>query len=121
MNSEQQGQVAVGSEFDELLDRCMGNLEFAERVLTKFQDRFGDQLEELESALAQEDAEQVALVAHRLKGESASVAALGLRDRAAEIERLGRANQVSHIPPCLQQLRAEWAAFAESLASLGFG
>ena len=121
MNLEQHGQMAANFEFDELLERCMGNLEFAERVLTKFQGRFDGQLEEMENALAQKDVEQVVLVAHRLKGESASVAASGLRDRAEEIERLGRGNRVADIPTSLQNLRSEWASFAESVASCGFG
>ena len=115
---EHEGQAASVFELDELVDRCMGNLEFVERVLTKFQQRFGEQLEELEQALAQEDAERVVLVAHRLKGESASVAATALRDRAGEIEKLGRAGQVSNIPHCLERLRAEWAQFAESVSTL---
>ena len=115
---EQEGRTSSAFELEELVERCMGNLEFVERVLTKFQQRFGEQLEELEQAVAQRDAERLVLVAHRLKGESASVAAAALRDRAGEIERLGRAGQVSNVPPCLQRLRAEWAEFAESVSTL---
>ncbi len=121
MNSEQHAQATARFEFEELLERCMGNLEFAERVLAKFQGRFSGQLDELESALADEDVEQIVLLAHRLKGESASVAASGLRDRAEEIEKLGRSHQVSEISSSLQQLRSEWDSFAESVASFSFG
>jgi len=96
----------------------MGNLEFVERVLTKFQQRFGENLDELEQALAREDTDQVVLVAHRLKGESASVAANALRDRAGEIEALGRAGRVSNIPDRLERLRGEWALFAESVSTI---
>ena len=96
----------------------MGNLEFVDRVLTKFQQRFGEHLDELEQAVAREDAEHVALVAHRLKGESASVAARALCDRAGEIESLGRAGRISNVPDCLQRLRGDWARFTESVSTL---
>ncbi len=118
MSIEQATQEVGAFEFDELFDRCMGNLEFMERVLSKFQQRFGENLEQLEKALDAQDREEIVRVAHRLKGESANVAAGGLHNRAAEIERLGRKGRVVDIPPCLAQLRAEWSQFAESVASL---
>jgi HPt (histidine-containing phosphotransfer) domain-containing protein len=118
MNAEQMEQVASPVDFDDLVDRCLGNLEFVERLLTKFHQRFGEQLEELEIASAEQDAERVALVAHRLRGESASIAAPGLSERAAEIERLGRANRVADVAGSLDALRAEWAAFTEFLSAL---
>lgn len=118
MNTEQLEQEAAPVDFDDLVDRCLGNLEFVERLLAKFHQRFGEQLEELESAAAEEDAERVALVAHRLRGESASIAAPGLSERAAEIERLGRANRIADAQRSLDALRADWAAFTEYLSSL---
>lgn len=118
MITQQDGQRASALDLDELVDRCMGNLEFVDRVLTKFQQRFGENLDELERALAQKDTERVVLIAHRLKGESASVAAGALRDRAGEIEALGRAGHISNIPDCLQRLRGDWALFSESVSTL---
>jgi len=118
MITQQPNYVASALDLDELVDRCMGNLEFVDRVLTKFQQRFGEHLDELEQAVAQDDAERVALLAHRLKGESASVAAGALRDRAGEIEALGRAGRIASIPDCLQRLRGDWARFTESVSTL---
>ena len=118
MSTEQAIREVSAFEFDELVERCLGNLEFVERVLGKFQHRFGENLEELERALEAEDRERIVRVAHRLKGESANMAARGLRDQAAEIEQLGRDGRVCEIRPCLAQLRAEWSLFAESVASL---
>jgi HPt (histidine-containing phosphotransfer) domain-containing protein len=118
MSTEQATEQVDAFEFDELVERCMGNLEFVERVLAKFQQRFGENLEELEKALEAYDPEGIVQVAHRLKGESANVAAGGLRDHAAEIERLGREGRVSDIPPCLAQLRTEWSHFTESVGLL---
>jgi Amt family ammonium transporter len=108
-------QVAI--DYDELLARCLGNIEFVDRILTKFQRRFGEQLEELEDAVARDDAARVVHVAHRLKGESACVAATRLRDCVSEVEILGRTDRLGDLPPCLEQLREEWAAVAESLSA----
>ncbi len=104
--------------FDELVERCMGNIEFAERVLSKFLESFNDVLSDLEAKLDSENPEEIARVAHRLKGASANVGAHGLRDQAAGIESLARAERTSEIRPCLEQLRTEWSRFVESASSL---
>ena len=104
-------------DFQELLDRCLGNLEFAERVLAKFQSRFDDDLVEIEQALDAKDADAVARVAHRLKGASATAAANGIRDQAAKIEDLARNHHVEEIPTRLQELRNECSRFAETVSS----
>jgi HPt (histidine-containing phosphotransfer) domain-containing protein len=105
-------------DFPELLERCLGNLEFAERVLAKFQSRFDDDLTELEKALDVQDTEAVARVAHRLKGASATAAANGICHQAAEIETLARNKSVEEIPNHLHMLRKECSRFSDSVSSL---
>jgi len=108
--------VETGAVFDvqELLDRCLGNVEFAERILEKFLSRFDTDLEEMEEAALSEDPEFIARVAHRLKGASAAAAAHGLQERTAEIEELAVRRCTSDIPERLRDLRNEWSRFAES-------
>ena len=118
MDRELAERESPALEFDELLARCMGNIEFAERVLAKFQQRFGAELAQLEQGLASQNAEQIACVAHRLKGASANVGAPGLQIQATEIEDLARARCVSEIPTSLDQLRSEWTRFVHSVSSL---
>jgi HPt (histidine-containing phosphotransfer) domain-containing protein len=103
--------------FQELLSRCLGNIEFAERLLTKFESRFDVDLEELEKAIDAEDVEAVASIAHRLKGASATAAADGIRQEAAEIEGLARSRHVGEIPTHLSDLRMECSRFSKSLSS----
>jgi len=103
---------------DELLARCMGNIEFAERVLTKFQQCFGEDLAQLEQELFSENVEEIARVAHRLKGASANAAAPALREQAADIEDLARARKITEIPPHLEQLQGAWSQFVEEAASI---
>jgi HPt (histidine-containing phosphotransfer) domain-containing protein len=104
---------------DELLARCMGNIDFASRVLAKFQDRFAEDLQELDQAVLAQDAAAAAHVAHRIKGAAANVAAVQLRERSAEIEQLGRAQRLSDIPAGVDQLRREWSRFVDHTSSLG--
>ena len=105
---------------DELVERCMGNLEFAERVLSKFLNRFDEELDELQHGVEAENAEEIARVAHRLKGASANVGAPGLRDRAAAVESLARTQSISgphsgcEIRVGMKQLREEWSRFVEA-------
>jgi HPt (histidine-containing phosphotransfer) domain-containing protein len=106
-------------DLQELLDRCMGSLEFAERILAKFQSRFDVDFAELEQAMEAQDSEAAARVAHRLKGASATAAAHGLRREAATIEQLARQQCLADIPARLQDLRHEWARFNESAAGIG--
>jgi HPt (histidine-containing phosphotransfer) domain-containing protein len=96
-----------------LVDRCMGNLEFAERILDRFQERAEQDLEELEKLIELRDAGQLARVAHRMKGSSANVAAEGLQRIAEQIEELGRSGRLAEVPAHLEQFRREWARCQE--------
>jgi len=118
MNQKLPDRETAVLDFEGLLERCMGNLEFAERILSKFQQRFGEELAELETELERDNAEGITRIAHRLNGESANVAAERLQASAAMIETLGRAERISEIPPCLEELRGEWSRFVDSLSSL---
>lgn len=104
---------------DDLLTRCLGNLEFAERVLSMFQERGDEDLAGLERAVAARDADEVAILAHRLKGASANASAPGLQARAAEIERAARNESFSEIPARLVDLRHEWREFTSAVSLLG--
>jgi two-component system sensor histidine kinase/response regulator len=117
MNREVAAQAATVLDTEDLMARCLGNLEFAERVLAMFQQRGNVDLAELEQAVAAEDIETVTRIAHRLKGASANVAAPGLRATAAEIEQAARQRSVEEIPAHLAEFRREWERFT-SAASL---
>lgn len=105
-------------DLDRLRNRCMGNIALLERVLDQFHKRLPEELEELERALEQRDSEQVARVAHRIKGTSANVSAEGLQRAAAEIEDLGRTGCVTDVPTRLERLRSEWARYLEHTSTL---
>ena len=105
-------------EFESLVDRCMGNLEFAERVLEMFQEQFPQQVAELERLLETEDVERLANVAHRMKGNSANVSAPGLHQIVAKIEDLCRADRVGEVSIHIDRLHHELARYLDRSAQL---
>jgi HPt (histidine-containing phosphotransfer) domain-containing protein len=109
--------AAAPLNFQQLLNRCLGNLALAERLLSNFEDRFGDDLSRLQEGLQTNNSQLVARVAHQLKGASANLAAAGLQRITAEIEGLGRADRLEEVDGLLDQLRGEWQRFTEFRAA----
>jgi HPt (histidine-containing phosphotransfer) domain-containing protein len=104
-------------DFKGLCDRCMGNLDLLQRVLDKFDKRIPEELVELERVLELEDAAKIALVAHRIKGNSSNVSATGLWKAAGEIEDLGRAGRVADIHAHVKDLREHWRRYVDRRGS----
>jgi HPt (histidine-containing phosphotransfer) domain-containing protein len=100
-------------DLDELLNRCMGNIDLAQRVLEKFHQRIPEELAELQNALELGDAERLARIAHRVRGSSATVSAERLAQAVAEIEDASRAGRVTDVPVCMERLRDEWRKLVE--------
>lgn len=100
-------------DFDELVDRCLGNLDFVDRVLTRFQTQFDGDFKRLQDACQAADSNEVARVAHLLKGSAASVSARTLQQVASRIENLGRSAQLDDISGHLDTLESEWSRFVD--------
>jgi HPt (histidine-containing phosphotransfer) domain-containing protein len=108
MPQELPTQESAPIDVRELLDRCMGNIDLAERVLAKLQSQFLEDIAGLERALSKKDGKLVASIAHRLKGSSANVAAHDLQKCAAEIEELARNALLDDLPSHFAQLQTQW-------------
>lgn len=104
---------------EELLARCLGNVEFACRILGKFCQRCDEDLAALEEAVSSHDSESVARLAHRLKGASANASALGLQKRASDIERAARNDALDDVPSNLANLKQEWDRFNAVVSQFG--
>ncbi len=114
MQPQMPSEAQLVLDVDDLMGRCLGNLEFAERILAMFQTRFDEDLHELERMLAADDAESVAYLSHRLKGAAANAAAPSLKTLAAEIEQLARARNLDEAKRHLDDLWHEWDWFKET-------
>jgi two-component system, sensor histidine kinase and response regulator len=100
-------------DYDALLQRCMGDREFADRILAKFQDRVGTDLDQLEQDLTAGDTEQVVRLAHRLKGAAANLSARALQEVASRLEALGRQGDRAGARVCMAEIRSEGRRFLE--------
>ena len=99
--------AALPLSLSELSDRCMGSAAVATLVLDKFDEQLTADVETIQECLAAGDAQQIARVAHALKGAAGAVAASVLRDLAAEIESLARKEEIESITRELALLRSE--------------
>ena len=109
--------VPVPLDYKQLLERCIGKIELAERVLRKYEQRFSEDFSELETAVRAQDAAEVTQIAHRLRGTSANVSAEGLMQLTARLEDMGQANRFDEMDTLLEELRKEWIRFGDYVAS----
>ena len=74
-------------------------------------------LNKLEQATNNKDAEQVRMQAHSLKGSSANIGANGLSSLSSELEQHGKNNNLEHAPNLLNQIKTENTAVVDFLKS----
>jgi CheY-like chemotaxis protein/HPt (histidine-containing phosphotransfer) domain-containing protein len=107
-----------------LLERCMGNVAFVEKILEKFREQSLQTIEQLVKDVASGNAEAASRVAHSLKGTAANLSAVPLQNAAARIERFARADDLesarqeidlvrNELDRCLQYLPKALAEVAD--------
>jgi two-component system sensor histidine kinase/response regulator len=92
-----------------LIDRCMGNVELASRVLAQFETQLGSDLKAAEEALGAGDSADGVKIIHALRGCAANVSANAIAGVAAEIEALIRAADLAAAGAAMAHLRTEAA------------
>jgi HPt (histidine-containing phosphotransfer) domain-containing protein len=105
-------------DLEALRNRCMGDVGLVQRVLKTFQERMPEEMETIEKSLLSRDAEQIAHIAHRVRGCSASMSADGLMRAATEIEEASRQGRLSDLPAGIEHLRDEWEKYLDCAAAL---
>ena len=78
-------------------------------VLQTYIDYIPGQIDELSTAVSNDDAEGVFNLAHKMKSSSSSIGALGLAQVAEEIELIGRAGSTEGANKLLEQLKGMYA------------
>lgn len=81
--------------YEDVRDRCLGNAELIERVLTIFADGAASDIDVLRSAIEDGDLAQAAKTAHRIKGSAANSAAYRMSAYAGSIERSAKENDAT--------------------------
>ncbi len=109
-------ELADVVDIDELLARCMGNLDFAERVLSMLQNRCAADIDDLDRAVEERDLEKIASIAHRLKGAYANAAAANLKSRASALEDSARHKALPDVESNWRSLRDKWNDFNSAVS-----
>lgn len=97
--------------FDDLSERCLGNVELMQRVITAFSDNAQHDIATIESAIHETDFETLATTAHRIKGSAANAAAQPMSKLAAEIEQAARQRDETSLKDLLYQLQESFDGF----------
>lgn len=114
------GSIDLKLEADirELLGRCLGRTDIAQRILRKFQDCVWSDLRTLERAVAAGSMKEIAHVAHRMKGSALVVSARTLSQCAAELEVAAVEEAFEELEPSFTRLQAEAARLREVHATM---
>ncbi|WP_442511990.1 response regulator [Novipirellula sp. SH528] len=91
----------------EFMDRCMGDLAFAELLLNSFEKDSVARLEQISSQIDQGDTDGVGATAHSLKGIAGILAAHELQSIAMDIETAGNAGKLDQVVALVDVLRKE--------------
>lgn len=95
----------------ELQRRCMGRLEFAQRLLDSFEDRFPVEVLEILKSLNTQDLPSLARLTHRLKGTAANISAPILSQILQRIEEAVHHGNLAEAARLVAQLQVEWGRF----------
>lgn len=92
-------------------ERFKGKKTLYAQLINIFCDEFPCQIEEMKSAIENNNARIVGEMAHQIKGRSALIEATALHDRAFKIEKAGKGNDISAIRRYMHQLENEYESF----------
>ena len=105
---------------NELAARCLGRLDLVEKVLGKFQTAMDQELDELEQALRDVDAESIADIAHRIKGTSLTLSAAGLSDCAQHLETALETDGPAGVEESVAAIKGEWVRVSKMISTYPF-
>ncbi|MDX1944215.1 MAG: Hpt domain-containing protein [Pirellulaceae bacterium] len=103
----------VPLDMNQLVYRCLGRIELAERLLASFESRFPDTLAQIEECRFTEDRENLARLVHQLKGSAANVSAPALHGVAMRIEDAIHAGDAEAFAREINAAHAAWAEFTD--------
>jgi HPt (histidine-containing phosphotransfer) domain-containing protein len=97
----------------ELLARCLGRIDLVERILWRFHQTLEADLAQIEVAAEMLRADEVARIAHRIKGASLAVSAPVLTSCAQDLEAVANEHRWDGIAVALAKLKREGSRFGE--------
>ena len=108
MSSEENAkQNTVVLDKDLALENMGGDENLLKEVLVIYQEEAPKKMCNLHTAIEESDSEGIMCAAHSLKGASANIGAVSVRDIASEIEMAGRDKRISAITELVDRLHEE--------------
>lgn len=105
-------------DYAQLVRRCMGKVELADRLLNSFEQRFPLELAEIESCLTAGDVVRLTRLMHQLKGTVANVSANVLHTIVSHLEEVARAGRFADVETGLAEVRSAWVEFKNYKSAL---
>ena len=103
---------------EELLSRCMGRMELMERMLTSFRDNAESDVDALLDAIESGDKQELARIAHKLKGTSLTVSARSLADTADRLQEVAVRDAEDSLSDFACELKREYDSVSSHLTLL---
>ena len=104
--------------YEELLDQCGGNPRFVGILLEAFKLQAVKDIDALQGALSHGDADQVANLAHSLRGAAASLRAGPIRIQAAQLEVLARSGDLRNARSSMTKLAIEFDHYRDFVSKI---
>ena len=98
---------------DQLVRRCMGRIELAERLLKSFESRFPEDLSKIEECLREDDSPGLPRLVHQLKGAAANVSAPDLYSILARMEQAVQSDERAAAHDCVEEIHETWEGYLE--------
>ena len=105
-------------DYDRIEDATGGDREFLQELVDIFLTDAAERVAELKDALSKGEAEDFGRTAHKLKGSSANMGAVGLSDIAKDMEAMGRARSLDSADTLIESLQEELGRVRESLQAM---
>jgi signal transduction histidine kinase/DNA-binding response OmpR family regulator/HPt (histidine-containing phosphotransfer) domain-containing protein len=100
-------------DLESLQRRCMNNRKLAAKAIRMFDLGIDRDLALVKQSVTDRNARNLAAAAHKVKGSAANVSAEPVRKIAAELERLGRADELDQTQAALEELTIQIAGFRD--------
>jgi HPt (histidine-containing phosphotransfer) domain-containing protein len=108
--------IIDGGTFNDLKD-TMG-ADFVAEIIDTYNEETGGLIEQLQLALAAQDAATFGRCAHSIKSSSKSLGALVFAEQARELELLGKAGDLSGAGPKVERLASDFRTVEDRLGEL---
>ncbi len=107
------------ADYGALLQRCEGDKDFADKLITTFLNKAADDISRMEELAKRHDGQEIARAAHALRGAAVSVAANRIAHQASLIENAALAGKTEGIGECVCCLRSHLDEFTTYTVQMG--